>query len=302
MRVVRPAPLTLVSSNVPESPLPAWNPATAYTMGETVSHSPSGTLVYHEYEALGDTTGDTPVIGGTVHWLDLGPANARAMFDPRVGTRTEHPEVIDVTVAPGVFFDQIALARVSGVSVRVLVTRAGATLFDHTYSLLQEASRWSDYFFDDLFIRRDSLSASPAIFFADAQVRIIITTDPGATAACGVLLIGRGLELGITLEQPVISIEDYSSKETDLFGNTYLLERPYSDLVSAQLVLDTAQVDTVKRILATLRATPVLYDLNNADAEIDYDALRIFGFFENFSVTINYPGKSYCRLDLQSLL
>lgn len=307
MRVTAPLPLTLVSTSVAATSLTEWNVATAYSVGNQVFYDPTDALVFHEFEALTAHTGKTPVIGGTSDWLDLGPANNRAMFDSRTGTLTTDTEEIDVTVAPGAFFDHIALVRLEGcLSAQVTVYRgAGPTyeeFYDETFDITEDATAWSDYFFSDDAAVRTAITVTPQIFYSDAQVRVLITGATGSTVGLGLLLIGRGRDLGETIESPSLGIEDYSTKATDTFGNTYLLEREYADRASVQLILPPGQVDAVRRILAGYRATPALYDFNNADADVRWDSLIIFGFYEDFDVTLTYPGKSFCSLTVQSLI
>lgn len=314
MRVTAPLPLTLVSTTATANQyggttLAAWNVATAYSIGARVYYYAGATapLVYHAYEALTAHTGQTPAIGGTTDWLDLGPVNDRAMFDSRTGTLTTRADSIDVVVAPGAFFDHIALVRLEGVlGVQITVYRGtGPTyeeFYDETFDVTEDATDWSGYFFSDDVAVRTAITVTPQIFYADARVRVLLTGASGATVGLGLLLVGRGRDLGETIESPSLGIEDYSTKETDSFGNTYLLEREYADRASVQLILPPGQVDAVRRTLAAYRATPVLYDFNNTGAEARWDSLILFGYYEDFDVTLTYPGKSFCSLTVQSLI
>lgn len=318
MRITQPLALTLVSTNVAESTYAEWNVATAYTAGNQVFYDPDDSLVYHEYEALTAHTGSAPAIGGTTDWLDLGPANARAMFDDRTGTITRIDEELEVAVVPGAFFDTIALLNLSGANTaRILIENGATVLYDESHDISGNAEDWDQYFFgadeDNLAALsvvpgifgddtpgRAALIVNPAIFYASCTVTVTLTGSPGTDVSMGLLLIGRSRFLGDTLYAPTLSIEDYSTKETDAFGNTYLLERPYADTVSAELVLDSVQLDAVRRELARYRATPVLYDLNNADTH--YESLLVFGFFETFDIKLAFFSQAYCSLRVQSLI
>lgn len=318
MRVVPPLTLTLSATNAAESTFDAWNVATAYDAGDKVYYNPTSALVYHEYESLTSHTGVTPAIGGGVNWLDLGPANARAMFDDRTSTQTLVDEEIEVTVIPGGFFDTIALLNISGASTaQIVIVYDSVTLYDQTFDTSGNAEDWDQYFFgedeDNLAALsvvpgifgddtpgRAALIVNPAIFYASCTVTVTLTGSPGTDAGLGLLLIGRSRFLGDTLYAPTLGIEDFSTKETDAFGNTYLLERPYADTVTAQMILDSIQVDAVRRELARYRATPVLYNLNNSNT--NYESLLVFGFFESFEISLAFDTKSYCDLRVQSLI
>lgn len=318
MRVTKPLALTLVSTNVAESSLDEWNVATAYTVGNQVFYDPDDSLVYHEFEALTNQTGAVPAIGGTTDWLDLGPANARAMFDDRVGSQTLVDEELVVAVTPGAFFDTIALLNITACStINVLIKNGETTLYDEDFDTSGHAEDWAAYFFGEdednlaalsvypgIFaegtIGRSSLILNPEIFYASCTITITMTGSAGTNVGLGLLVIGRSRYLGETLYAPTIGIEDYSTKETDAFGNTYLVERPYADLVSAEFILDSVQIDNVRRELAKYRATPVLYDLNNAGSS--YESLLVFGFFEQFDISLSFNTKSFCSLRVQSLI
>ena len=301
MRVVPPLALTLSATNAAESTYDAWNVATAYSPGDKVYYNPTSALVYHEYESLTSHTGVTPTIGGGINWLDTGPANARAMFDERTSTQTLVDEELEVTVIPGAFFDTIALINISGASsAQIVIVNDGVTLYDQTFDTTGNAEDWDQYFFGEDEDNLAALVVNPAIFYASCTVTVTLTGAPGADAGLGLLLIGRSRFIGETLYSPKLGIEDFSTKETDAFGNTYLLERPYADTVTAQLTLDTSRVDSVRRELARYRATPVLFDLNNTG--VKYDSLLVFGFFESFEITLAFYTMSYCDLRVQSLI
>lgn len=318
MRVVPPLALTLSATNAAESTYDAWNVATAYGVGDKVYYNPTSALVYHEYESLTSHTGVTPTIGGGINWLDTGPANARAMFDERTSTQTLVDEELEVTVIPGGFFDTVALLNISGASTaQIVIVNDSVTLYDQTFDTSGNAEDWDQYFFgedeDNLAALavvpgifgeglpgRSALIVNPAIFYASCTVTVTLTGSPGTDAGLGLLLIGRSRFIGETLYSPKLGIEDFSTKETDAFGNTYLLERPYADTVTAQITLDTSRVDSVRRELARYRATPVLFNLNNTG--VQYDSLLVFGFFESFEITLAFYTMSYCDLRVQSLI
>ncbi len=318
MRITKPLTVTLDSTNVAESSLDEWNVATAYSVGNQVYYNPDDELVYHEFEALTAHTGSAPAINGTSDWLDLGPANARAMFDDRTSTQTTIDEELVVTVIPGAFFDRISLLNITGATTaNITIVYDGSTLYDEDYDVSGNADDWSEYFFgedtDDLAALaavpgifapetpgRAALILNPALFYAGCEITITVTGTAGTDVGVGLLVIGFSRYLGDTVSNPSISIEDYSTKETDAFGNTYLLERPYADVVSAEIILDSYQVDNVRRALAMYRATPVLYDLNNSGSS--YQSLLVFGFFEEFTINLSVDSKSFCTLRVQSLV
>ncbi len=207
MRVTKPLALTLVSTNVAESSLDEWSVATAYTVGNQVFYDPDDSLTYHEFEALTNQTGAVPAIGGTTDWLDLGPANARAMFDDRVGSQTLVDEELVVAVTPGAFFDTIALLNISACStINVLIKNGETTLYDEDFDTSGHAEDWASYFFGEdednlaalsvypgIFaegtIGRSSLILNPEIFYASCTITITMTGSAGTNVGLGLLAL-----------------------------------------------------------------------------------------------------------------
>lgn len=299
MLVAAPLSLTVNSSTASDTTYPAYNAGTTYALGANVSATASDGWV-HEYESLqADNTGNA--LTDAVWWLDLGPQNSHRMFDSKTGTVTTGASPLVVSVSPGQYFDLIALARIDGaVSARIQVDYSGQSLYDETISLAQDVSNWWDYYFTSTAEIRSALVVRPEIFYGASDITVTLTGSPAADVSCGLMMVSAATELGDTLQGPSVSIEDYSTKETDVFGNTYLLERDYADRASAQIVLDATQVDSVKRALAAYRATPALYNLNNSDT--DYESLVIFGKYDSFSVDMQYYNRAFCSLDVVSIL
>jgi len=89
----------------------------------------------------------------------------------------------------------------------------------------------------------------------------------------------------------------YSRKDTDDFGNFFIVERAYSKRAEFDLRLDTARVATVQRLLASLRTRPVVWI-----GEASYEATLVFGFFKDFSISISGPSISDGTLTVEGLV
>jgi hypothetical protein len=105
------------------------------------------------------------------------------------------------------------------------------------------------------------------------------------------------VDLGGTLINPALGINDYSRKETDDFGNTSLVERSFSKRMGVKLVLGNADVDRVHAALSAVRATPILW-LGSGR----YSAMLVYGFFRDFEIDIAYTRHSYCTLNIEGMI
>ncbi len=223
------------------------------------------------------------------------------MFDTRTSTMTTRTAFLDVTVEPNEWFDTVGILKLDSVlQIQVDITAPDNTLLhSHLYDLRRDTASWIGYYFDP-FDYYQQLIINPMIFFAKSHVRIRMTGPSDQTVGCGVVMVGRAQELGMTLLGAKVGISDYSTKETDAFGETYLLQRAYADTADIQMVLPSGQVDEVRMRLTQMRGKPCLFNLNNKDAG-GYDSLMVFGYFPDFSIDIQYETQSFCSLSVEAL-
>lgn len=107
-----------------------------------------------------------------------------------------------------------------------------------------------------------------------------ITIDAGAgTAGVASIGFGRRKIIGTTLAGTTPSIIDFSTKETDVFGELIIVERAFSKTVDFNVAFPTSGYKSISRALEPLRATPAIYYENE---ELTHD-LIVLGFYSDFS-------------------
>ncbi len=107
---------------------------------------------------------------------------------------------------------------------------------------------------------------------------------------------GAVIDLGVTEVTPTISITDYSSRVTDDFGVTTVVERGFARRMSVRLALPSDQVDAVQKKLADLRASSALWI-----ADDRFAWLSVQGFYKDFDLDLAVPPLSFCRLTIEGL-
>lgn len=300
MRLIKPVDVTptqLISSNVPENDHPIWSATATYALGTRVQ------LVHNVYEALaavpaGIKPGEEVLKKDEVaKWQDLGKTNRCRMFDSLVETVTRHPEQIEVTIRPGAVVNSLALFNLKGKSVSVsMIDPIEGEVYRKTVSLVDAGvSDWYDWFFEPIGRRTDLvLLDMPAYGTAD----IVVTVEAGAeTAAVGHFVIGSVKSIGTALYGSAVGINDYSRKSTDDFGNTVVLQRSFSKRGEFDISLDTADVTRVQRLLAELRATPMVWI-----GEETYEATLLFGFYKDFQIVFAGPTVSDCSITVEGVI
>lgn len=300
MRLIKPITIgdaQLISSNVPETDYPAWVNSTAYVIGERVL------LDHHIYEALaaaaaGVKPGEEVVTPESpAKWQDLGMDNRWRMFDSKVESLTTNPGTIEVTIRPGAVVNSLALFNLQGKSVTVsMVDAVEGEVYRKEISLVDAGvTNWYDWFFEPIGRRTDLVVLDmPAYGSAD----IVVTIDAGsATAAAGHVVIGSIRSIGTALYGSSVGINDYSRKSTDEFGNTVVIQRSFSNRADFDITLDTSEVTRVRRLLAELRATPVVWI-----GEETYEATILFGFYKDFQIVFSGPTVSDCSITVEGVI
>jgi hypothetical protein len=299
MDIIRPVVVTdavLDSSNVPENDYAEWNVATAYTVGNRVI-----LLSTHRiYEAVGSSTGVNPATDDGTNWLNIGATNRWKAFDQKISDPVTQLNSISYTLTDDNSTPTaVALFGLKGISATVTVTDAvEGVVYNQTNSLLDsdEIFDWFTYFFEEItYVTTTLFTGIPP--YRGSTVSVTVTEDTGETAQLGQLVFGSLTELGVTTYGTAISIQDFSRKETDAFGNFIVVERAFANLVDFDVRLPTQTAGRVRRILAEYRATPIVY-VGNENSSF---GTIVYGFYRNFDITLDTPSLSFAAIEVEGL-
>jgi len=300
MRLIKPVEITpakLISSNVPETDYPAWSVSATYAIGDRVL------LDHHIYEALAIVAAGVKPGAEVVDkdhpakWQDRGMDNRWRMFDDKVESLTTNPGTIEVRIRPGAVINSMALFNLQGKSVTItMIDPVDGEVYRKTLSLVDAGvTNWYDWFFEPIGKRTDVVVLDmPPYGSAD----IVLIIDAGAeVAAIGHTVIGAVKRIGTALYGTSVGINDYSRKSTDEFGNTIVIQRSFSNRAEFDVILDTSEVTRVRRLLAELRATPVVWI-----GEESYEATILFGFYKDFQIVFSGPTVSDCSITVEGVI
>lgn len=299
MRVITPVVITdamLTSSSIAETDYAAWSSATTYASGAYVIVTSTG--VHKVYQSLqsSNLNKDPTSAANAAWWAEVSPTNRWKMFDAASGTVSTDSSSIDVTLAPG-RIDSVALLDVDCYQARVrMSTLADGTFYDRTWTLTGATdivADWYDYFHVPIG-QRTTLTVTGLAAIGDASVRVTITRS-GGTVSLGSLVVGSSTVLGRAKYDMRLGIIDYSVKSTDAFGRTTVVQRPFAKRANVDVLVATEAVGALAAKLASLRATLGVWIAGNA--ETTSDALKVYGWFKDFEISLSGP--TYSALSLQ---
>lgn len=276
--------VSLIATNVEEDDYPSWDASTSYVIGDRVVRES------HCWESLTDHSGTDPVAGITDPpvWLDLGFTNRWRAFDDKVGTLTENPDFINMSLALGTGIDSIGFFGVDAASVSVkVVDPFRGVVFEQTEIPVKtdSISNWYEYFFNEVEVREDFVMLD--IPRTPSGAIEIILRKPGGIARIGSLVVGRAAELGVAIYGTKVSIVDFSRKDRDIFGNTIVAQRDFSKRAEFDLRIDTHRIGFVQRVLAKWRAKPVVWI-----GDPGMESTILLGYYRDFDISISGPSIS----------
>lgn len=301
MRIIQPIPVTpaiLTSSNVPETDATAWTAGT-YTLGTTRMYD------HRVYEVIVSSTTDRPDIGAVATpptWLDLGATNRYKMFDQIISTQTSAAIVdwgFEVVVTPGTIINALALFGMEDVlNVTVEMTDPiEGVVYSETVSLIDnsEVTDWYAYFFSDIIYSGDAIFDDlPSYGTASLSVTFEGTTGVGSSV--GEMVIGKTKDLGVTNFGTSVSIQDYSIKSRDDFGNVVITQRAFSKRADFDVTVDTSKVSAVQNALAAIRTVPTVFI-----GDPDRPETVVYGFYKSFNIVLSSPSISDCTIEVEGL-
>ena len=299
MKLIKPVDITdvmITACSVAGNEYAAWSIATAYAIDQRCIYG------HKIYKCISPNTGAQPDLnswGTAPVWLDEGYTNRWRMFDPATGSQTTANESISVSLHAGVVVDSLAILDVNATSIHIEMTDpVEGLVYSETLDMVNKTNVIDGftYFFAPIITDHAAciLCMPP---YLNATVSITVA-NTGGVAAIGTLVIGSQKDLGFTQYNPTISITDYSTKTTDVFGNTSVVKRSYAKRMTCETMLNNTDVDDLQLALAEYRSTPVVW----IGADSRFASMIIYGFYKSFTITIPYPDEATCSIEVEGLI
>lgn len=300
-KLIVPTPVTdtaIKSCTVaePASGETEWNAAIAYTVGQEAIRA----SLHKTYRRkVAGTTATAPEADAT-NWLEIGATNRWKMFDQKIGSRTTSASADITTVLELGSIEGVALLDLRGESVTVTLkqTPGGAVAYTRTTSLDgTPVSSVYDWMYGEYRQLYNVIFSDLPGQFPNGELTVTVTAN-ATGAAIGALVAGRVYGIGLTEYGAGSGLLNWGKVVDDGFGNREWSEGGYANRVTLPLVMDTADMTRVKRLLTTVRSTPSVYV---ASSLARYDSLNCYGVYRDLYITVPHSGMVTCNLEIDGL-
>lgn len=300
MRIGQLEDITLVSSDVAGSTYDEYVAGTTYSATDNVkvSFESDGTTPLtpvNEYTAIDGSTGSYPPDNPT-HWTDGGADNKWAMFDGYVNTQTENTTSMEVVIDSS-GSNIIGLFDLVAKSITFELTAYSEVKMSETIDMTtMSESSWYSYFNSTVDFRPSTLWSFAS--YAASTLKITIEYYTGSAAKCGMVSMGKQVDVGVSYYAPTIELLNYGIWETDTLGRSYLNPGNNAKQIDVEFWMDNSQLASVLKNLIAVLNVPAIFDCNN---DTDLSILSVYGSYKGAAITIPGPTQSKCVLTIIGL-
>jgi hypothetical protein len=289
MRLIAPIDIDLASSSIGiySDGYPEYSSGTTYAAGAIVAvcFAADGTtpITPHKlyYSLAAGNIGEYPP-SHPDKWQDQGGTSRWKMFDEFVDTQSSDADLIEVVVSCD-NCDYVALFNLDATNINLsqedVDTSTEVLLVNH--SLLNDDGSCK------------TVLIAPIKIYANSSITITIN-NIGGQAKCGICLLGLSADIGAALWEQKPGIIDYSIKDVNDYGHTYLSIGAWAKELSPSVLIQIESADAIFEDLTSRRGTLSIFDINADDT--GFEPLQIYGFIKNWDITFLYP--DYVRLDM----
>lgn len=300
MQIIKPVTVTnsiLTSSNVTEDDYAEWAAGTTYADGDLVIVIGTTHKVYESL--VNSNLGNDPTTDDGTNWLEVSATNRWKAFDQKISEPVTNLNSIQYTFSdPSSNITSVALFGLKGITANVTVTSDATEVYNRDISLTDNRNivDWYTYFFEEQ-VQKEQAQWLDIPPYLGSSVQVTVTANTGETAELGQLVLGFLSDLGATTYGTSISIEDFSRKETDDFGNFIVVQRAFAQLADFDVQFETQNARKIQRTLAGFRATPIVY-IGSEDTSY---GTTIYGFYRRFDLTLEGPSLSFGAIEVEGL-
>jgi hypothetical protein len=290
---------------------PALNPAwwkkvgeayTAYNAGanyglDAIVIDPA-THTRYESQVAGNT--GQPLSDKT-KWLPLGPTNRHAMFHYLRNGKTVSESDIVVVLRPVSRVNSVALKRIEGATVKVVMKVGGNQVYAVTKQMIRRRSHGLYDFMYGPFRQVRNLLLTDLPPYRNAEITITISRPGAGRRACGACVIGTSIYLGDVEYDPESDQLNFSIIDRNEWGDATLY--PKRTIPKAKMVIEFSRTrtDTVLAAREALNAVPAIYAGITDYADGYFEPLFLLGVWKQFSINLREATRGFINLEVEDI-
>lgn len=322
MKIIVPIEITeeMVTSNVPTIHEP-WSSLEDYETSDPaqdlkadlVRYDPNN-LIYEAVQASGPNTEIGPIEPNTdtdgdriidsLVWVEYSASNPWQPFYGSVGNAAKSVTNIQYVITPGQPVTGIALFKIVGADATVTLESApGVPVGDPlTFSMTLSPGviDWYTYFFNEIDVIDSVVDFDlPLGGIQNPIITIDIDAAEGDPVELGEIVLGESIDIGHTQKDFSLGIVDYSTKNTDEYGNITILPRAFSQKANLRVLVLKENINYISRTLTIIRSQPIVWGLLD-DVEF-IDTVLIYGYLKDYNMAVPNPRWASLTLQIEGL-
>ena len=322
MKIIIPIEITegMFTTNVPNIHEP-WSSLGNYETNDPVLETPADlvrydpmNLVYEAAQASGplsdigpiepntDTNGDRIV--DSLVWVEYSASNPWQPFYGSVGNAAKSVTNIQYVITPGQPITGLALFKIVGADATVTLESApGVPIGDpisYSMTLSPGVIDWFTYFFNEIDVIDSVVDFDlPLAGIQNPIITIDIDAAEGDPVELGEIVLGEAVDIGFTQKDFSLGIVDYSTKNTDDYGNITILPRSFSQKANVRVLVLKENINYISRTLTIIRSQPIVWGLLD-DVEF-IDTVLIYGYLKDYNMAVPNPRWASLTLQIEGL-
>jgi hypothetical protein len=273
--------------------------ATAGGAAITTTGSQSGT---HTASSNINLNKPLPVLPSTSTdwWIESGTTNRWSAFDLARNTRSTGASPMTIVFAPGERVNALAILGMEADTLTITATSGGATVYSKTEDLLiRRVNDGYDYFFEPF-----DFAPSYVAFDLPPYTNMIITitlSKTTGTVACGSIVVGTSVYLGMTEEKAESDALNFSTIDRDVFGNATLVPRRTVPKTRQTLLTPNSRLGKVLDVRTNLNAVPAVWAATDDGTKDIFEPMLILGVYKQFTINLAYSNDALVTLELEEI-
>ena len=271
---------------------PDWSPTTTYTVEPDNALTSASVARYGSYYYRSVTSANlnfNPSTYSDIKWVKHSVSNKYAMLDMSSNSKSVF-EGGDLTVA---FLQNqssvLGIGNYEADYITVEVLASDGTTILWMYNTLSNVNAnvydYYDYIYEPYVLDQD-FTTKVNIPILGRYVRLtfhkLTLTN---RAACGYLIMGNPMDMGMSLMQPKFSYNSLTTKEISSFGNLDIKKSFIQDIVDFETVIASTYLSRMRRELKKIYDEIVLFIIDERDIS-EYENLMTLGVIQDASVVL----------------